>query len=575
MQDPQHFAELNQLLDAALDQPEQLRAQWIEQLPDDAEHLKDRLRELLARTPLDTLPKLNVGAQEGSAVGAYADQPGQCVGPYCLQRIIGDGGMGVVWLARRSDGLLERDVALKIPHGTWQRAGLAERMAGERQILATLCHPNIGRLYDAGLAADGRPYLALEYIEGQPIDAYCRDRALDVRARLALFGQVASAVAYAHGKLVVHRDLKPANILVTAEGQVRLLDFGIARLLEDGRAPHSALTELSGRAMTLDYASPEQIVGEPVTVASDVYSMGVALYELLTDVRPYSLKRDSRGALEDAIVQCEPRRPSDIVGDRSTAKLLRGDLDTIVLKALKKSPQDRYATVNAFAEDIARYFSGRPVLAQPDRIAYRARRFVGRHKLAVSAAMSVLLALVIGTGIAVWQARLAFEQRARAEQVKEFVVSFMRDANPYSRVDGQPLTMADQLQAARIRVERELSDQPQVQIELLAIVAESLKGLAHDQTAAQALERALRRAAEEPGTNPQLTLRLHRMLTEVYSDLGRLDAAREQLRLALASPAMRKGPPTPEWVEVHLQRSALAMEEAHYDEALDAAQTAL
>ena len=216
---------------------------------------------------------------------------------------------------------------------------------------------------------------------GRPIDEYCRDRQLDVRARLRLFAQVAAAVAYAHGKLIVHRDLKPSNILVTADGQVRLLDFGIAKLLEEDHAKETRLTELSGRALTPDYASPEQILGEPLTIASDVYSLGVILYELLSGTRPYKLKRDSRGALEDAIVQTDPAPPSAVV-DEQAGKALRGDLDTIVLKALKKRPEERYLTVHAFADDIDRYLDGRPVLARPDSARYRLGKFIARQPAA-------------------------------------------------------------------------------------------------------------------------------------------------------------------------------------------------
>ena len=243
---------------------------------------------------------------------SVGDQPGDTIGSYRLLRELGSGGMGVVWLAERSDGLVKRPVALKLPHQVWQRAGLAERMAREREILATLTHPNIARLYDAGLTAGHRPFLAIEYVEGHPIDTYCRDHRLDAGARVRLFVQVANAVAYAHAKLVVHRDLKPANILVDADGQVRLLDFGIAKLLDQHQARETALTELSGRPLTLDYASPEQIRGEPLTIGSDVYSLGVVLYELLSGARPYKLKRDSRGALEDAILEADPPLPSAV-----------------------------------------------------------------------------------------------------------------------------------------------------------------------------------------------------------------------------------------------------------------------
>ena len=221
------------------------------------------------------------------------------------------------------------------------------------------------------MAADGQPYLALELVEGRPIDEYCRRERLDVRARLRLFLQVARAVAHAHANLIVHRDLKPSNILVSADGQAKLLDFGIAKLLDDGAAPETALTRLAGRPLTPEYASPEQVAGESLTVASDVYSLGVVLYELLAGIRPHNVRRSARGALEEAVLHTDPNRPSESAGEPAVRKALRGDLDTIILKALKKKPGDRYATVNAFAEDIERYLDGRPVVARPDTAWYR------------------------------------------------------------------------------------------------------------------------------------------------------------------------------------------------------------
>ncbi len=448
--DAEAWAELDQLLEKALDLPAPLRAGWIEALAPRFDELKPRLRGLLLRGSgietddfLNRLPQFDVG--DWMPPGVRVDQPGDRIGPYRLVRELGGGGMGTVWLAERTDGLINRPVALKLPHGAWKRAGLAERLAREREILATLNHPNVARLYDAGLTPDGQPYLALEYVDGRPIDEYCRDGELDVRARLRLFAQVAAAVAYAHGKLIVHRDLKPSNILVTTDGQVRLLDFGIAKLLEEDRTKETRLTEVSGRALTPDYASPEQILGEPLTIASDVYSLGVILYELLAGTRPYKLKRDSRGALEDAILQADPALPS-AVADNQDRKALCGDLDTIVLKALKKSPDERYLTVHAFADDIDRYLDGRPVLARPDSARYRLGKFIARHRWPVAAAAGAMLAILVGAGAALWQAQRATAERERAEQVKEFIASIMRDADPYARESGEPVDATDLLQ---------------------------------------------------------------------------------------------------------------------------------
>jgi tetratricopeptide (TPR) repeat protein/tRNA A-37 threonylcarbamoyl transferase component Bud32 len=441
---PASWSALNRLLDEALDMPPADRVAWMEGLSAEFAELKPRLRELLARASsvetgdfLRTLPKFHVGGEDAATRGPSA-QAGQQVGGYRLLRELGSGGMGSVWLAERADGLIQRPVALKLPHSVDSRhAGLAERMARERDILGALDHRNIAKLLDAGVTEAGQPFLALEYVEGEAIDRHCAAElgaAGQLGARLKLFRQVADAVAYAHGKLVLHRDLKPANILVTAGGGVKLLDFGIAKLLAEGKTAETRLTEISGRALTPDYASPEQILGEPLTVASDVYSLGVVLFELLTGTRPYRLRRDSRGALEDAILQGEPPRASQVAPEAWRSEL-RGDLDTIVGKALKKVPAERYATVNALVDDVTRYLEHRPVLARPDSTWYRARKFVARNRAGVAATAVVAVAVIAGAGVAVWQAVEAREQRdaalrqqRRAESYADFTGVLLQDA---------------------------------------------------------------------------------------------------------------------------------------------------
>lgn len=408
--DPQRWARLNELLDVALELPRCERDSWLASLDERFADVKPQLSLLVqqaacieTRDFLHTLPKLDDPELSHDAAGAT-------VGPYRLLREIGAGGMGSVWLAERIDRLPARHVALKLPHISAPRSALAERLARERDILATLEHPGIARLYDAGVSAEGRPYLALEYVEGLPLDAYCAQHPLDLRQRLELFLKIANAVAYAHAKLVVHRDLKPGNILVTRAGEVRLLDFGVAKMLDDGWAKATALTELSGRALTLDYASPEQILGAPLTTSTDVYSLGVVLFELITGQRPYRLKRDSRGALEDSILSADIRRPSDAAPE-TIRRALRGDLDAIVLKALKSDAQTRYATVSAFADDVARYLEQRPVLAQADGAWYRIAKFSARHRRAVASAAVASIAILGGSIVAIWQMFAAHEQR--------------------------------------------------------------------------------------------------------------------------------------------------------------------
>jgi serine/threonine-protein kinase len=557
------WAALNRLLDEALDLPVPERAQWIETLASEFDGIKPRLRALLARGELaetgdflNTLPKLDLAPGDLAQASARGEQPGDEIGAYRLLRELGSGGMGVVWLAERTDGLINRPVALKLPHGAWKRAGLAERMAREREILATLTHPNIAHLYDAGLTPDGQPFLAIEYVEGRRIDVYCSEQGLDVKARLKLFAQVAKAVAYAHGKLVVHRDLKPANILVSADGQARLLDFGIAKLLDEGQAKETRATELSGRALTPDYASPEQILGEPLTIASDVYSLGVILYELLSGHRPYKLQRDSRGALEDAIVAADPAQPSD-AADAASRKSLRGDLDTIVLKALKKKPAERYPTVHALLDDIERYLDARPVLAQPDSRWYRSRKFVARNKLAVSAGAAVFAAVLIGAGIAVWQARVAISEKARAEEVQAFIEAVFREADPMQS-EGK-LSAVDLLLQAERRLSERRDAAPVLTVQMLAIIGESLFGLQENEQSARVIEQALRLQDSMPDADPLLTARLHLALSESREMMGRVDEAVAELTktFALLDAAGRDAGPLA--VRARLHESALGM----------------
>jgi len=528
--DASTWTRLNRLLDEALEQTAAQLPQWLDDLAPEFDGLKPRLRELLSRNGLietgeflHTLPKFELEPGDLAPAPARAEQSGQEIGLYRLVRELGSGGMGVVWLAERTDGLIDRPVALKLPHGAWKRAGLAERMARERAILAALTHPNVAHLYDAGIASDGQPYLAIEYVEGQRIDVYCDARSLDVKARLRLFAQVTDAVAYAHGKLIVHRDLKPANILVTAEGQVKLLDFGIAKLLEDGETRQTRVTELSGRALTPDYASPEQLRGEPLTIAADVYSLGVVLYELVCGQRPYKLARDSRSALEDAILQTDPAAPSS-VAPAARRRELRGDLDTIVQKALKKKPAERYATVHALADDIGRFLDGHPVLARPDSWTYRASRFLRRHKLAVTAIAAVAVALVGATLYSTHQAQLARSEEVRAGQVEQFIASILTDTQ-----SAESLTAEGLLKQARARIGDEFADHPLTQIRLLLIVSRSLIGFSEYDAADEAIEAALSISRDHPGASDSYFRQARVQRLTLHRLRGRLVQLREEL----------------------------------------------
>jgi non-specific serine/threonine protein kinase/serine/threonine-protein kinase len=347
--------------------------------------------------------------------GLFADETpdrliGQVVGHYEITRRIGTGGMGAVYLARRSDRQYEKQVAIKLIKRGMDSEAMLRRFRNERQILASLDHPNIARLLDGDTTDDGLPYFVMEYVEGQPIDEYCDAHALDATARLQLFRQVCAAVAYAHRHAVIHRDLKTSNILVGADGVPKLLDFGIARLLQAGDSTDAPATMLEQRVLTPEYASPEHLRGEPVTTASDVYSLGVVLYRLLTGQLPYRLKSQPADEMARTVGETQPQRPS-LVADAASRRHLRGDLDNIVLMALRKEPERRYSSVEQFSEDIRRHLDELPVLARRDTLAYRAAKFVRRNTAASVGAALVVLSLVGGIVMTSWQA-----QRARAQE---------------------------------------------------------------------------------------------------------------------------------------------------------------
>jgi serine/threonine protein kinase len=356
------------------------------------------------------------------------------VGPYELQHELGRGGMGVVWLAKRADGQHERQIALKMPIAGELGWLIKARFARERAILASLEHPGIARLYETGVDDTGQPYIALEYVPGQPIHHYVRSHALKPDAIVRLFIKVLDAVSHAHAQLVIHRDIKPTNILVDAKGEPHLLDFGIAKLLDsdDGEtADATQLTRESGRALTLDYASPEQINSAPLGTASDIYALGVVLFELLTGSRPYFPKGPTRRDLEQAILEQEPPRPSDhlltTTGKRTqgasssasdiakASRQLRGDLDTIVLKALKKLPQQRYTTAQAFADDLKRYLAFEPIQAKPDSGWYSFKKFVRRNRVVVAGSSALVTSLSLGLVGTLYQTRIA-DEKARQTQ---------------------------------------------------------------------------------------------------------------------------------------------------------------
>jgi serine/threonine protein kinase len=475
---------LSKLLDEVLALPPAEREGWLRALP--AEHwaLRETLRRLLevqagieTRPFLDTLPKLTTASTPVSGLVT-----GDEVGRYRLLEELGTGGMGCVWLAERADGQLKRKIALKLPRMVWAD-DLATRMARERDILGALDHPNIARLYDAGVDEKGRPYLALEYVEGQRIDAYCDARRLTVRERVELFLQVIAAVQYAHVNLVIHRDIKPANVLINQHGAAKLLDFGIARLEVDARVLRDLgeAAETSTRAMTPRYASPEQVRGERLSLVSDVYSLGVLLYELLAGRSPYNLRNDSRAALEIAVTDGDIRLPSRVdvtpqvaqARQSSTSKLcdaLRGDLDAILMKALSLDAGKRYLTVQAFGDDLTRWLRGEVILAKRAPAYEVLRKFILRHRWPVSVATVSVIAVVATAIIAVWQAREARQESRRATATRDFLIALFDDANPELR-GGKDVTARELLIEGEKRLPSALASEPELQAEVLLSIA--------------------------------------------------------------------------------------------------------
>ena len=482
--DLQEFAVL---LDEVLELPEAEWSSWL----DRQAHLEPgqlaRLAAMLAAEragacALPTLPKYSADAlPPGEAEDLVPDDR---IGPYRLLNPLGRGGMAMVWLAERNDGQFRRKVALKLPHASLPGHRLAERFGREREILAALEHPNIARLYDAGVTDDGRPFLALEYIEGQAINEHCRETSAGLVARLALFGQVLRAIQYAHGRLVVHRDLKPGNIFVGRDGQVRLLDFGIAKLLDGDGGGGTDLTEAGTSPLTPQYAAPEQILGQPVGTATDVYSLGVVLYELLTGSRPHRPRHGSRLALEEAILGGDIALPSVVARQDSQAcrwaPALRGDLDAILLKALQTSAAERYATAAAFADDIERHLAGEPVQAQPASAWYRAGKFLRRHRLAVAAVLVMVVSLAAGLAVALWQAELVRREARTATAVKDFlrdifVVNTGQQTDP---LRAREMTARELLDIGAAKLGQSLADAPEARLEMLKLFSEMYSQLA-------------------------------------------------------------------------------------------------
>ena len=497
---------------------------------------------------------------------------GTTIGPYRVLRRIGQGGMGTVYLAVRADDSFKRRVVVKLVRSGMESESIVERLRTERQILAGLDHPNVARLYDGGATEDGLPYFVMEYVEGVPIDAYCEQNELSVDERLSLFRRVCAPVHYAHQNLIVHRDIKPSNILVTADGEPKLLDFGIAKLLNPGlSATAQEPTVTWQRALTPNYASPEQIRGKLITTASDVYSLGVLLYRLLTGHLPRQLAGRSMDEIESLLTDSEPLPPSlavnrelddepadssratsamgeDGVANHQVSRQLAGDVDAILLKALRSAPRRRYSSVEMFAADIERYQRGLPVAARAGSWRYRAGKFVRRHRHPLAAAVAVA-ALVLGFAVAMTlqAARVAAERdQARSERDKKAsVLALVRDlfelSNPYV-LPGEELTVRQALERSVPVLENGLQEQPEIRAELLHTSGLILGVLGAARSARGQLVEALAIRRRFLGEEHPDVVETMTALAAAYKDLGDYDEAETLANRALTI-ASRLWPP--------------------------------
>jgi eukaryotic-like serine/threonine-protein kinase len=575
---PQRWREIEALFDDCIGlEPEARDILLAERCADDA-GLRREVEELLAHAePADHLVKIvDRSREEALAVAGSDRRAGDMVGSYRLESRLGEGGMGSVWRARRADDEFEQQVAIKFVRVVGRDRGWVERFRAERQILARLDHPHIARLLDGGSTDDGQPYLVMELVEGEELLAFCDRRQLAIRERLGLFLQVADAVDHAHRYLIVHRDLKPANILVHPERGPKLLDFGIAKILAVepaecllvGAGPDPTLPE--DRLLTPDYASPEQILGQAVTTASDVYSLGVLLFELLTGQRPRRLRELTPASRERVLTTSTPEKPSTVVRRRSDGeeppeglaarrglrppqlvRTLRGDLDTIVLRALQTEPIRRYRSVAELAGDVDRFLAGRPIHARADTWRYRAGRFVRRHPWGAAAAVLIAaLSVTFVANLIVHSARLATERdravsaEAKARTVSDFLFQLFEGADPsYSR--GETVTARELLDRGKELIETRLGDQPEIRAALLSTLADVHLKLGLNSQAAELHREALALRRRLLGESHLDTAASEDRLGDTLRRTTQIDEAETLLRQSLATREAQLAPDDP------------------------------
>ncbi|MEO0425556.1 MAG: serine/threonine-protein kinase [Pseudomonadota bacterium] len=528
---PEQWEHVCTLFEAAIPLPQEERDAFVASLVEEPDPVRRELQGLLAEHD-DGAPSI-LATQLGEAAGDWAAAEANAerltpIGPYQPERVLGRGGMGVVYLASRADGQFDQRVALKLVKQGLDSEATRRRFLFERQVLARLQHPGIARLLDGGVSEDGQAYFAMEYVEGESLFTYVERHGLSLEARLRLFVQVCDAVEYAHRNLIVHRDLKPGNILVTEDGEPRLLDFGIAKWLEegDGANERAPVTQTSMALLTPEYGAPEQLMHEPITAATDVYALGGILFELLTGRRPYDLGRRSPVEIYEAVLREQPVRPSTalVTGPESSPKIalsqrlhrqLQGDLDVITLKCLAKTPERRYRSAGALADDLRRHLAGQPISARADSATYLFGRFLKRYRLAVGAAVLVLTSLIGGLGVAAWQGQVAARESRRASSVSTFVVEMLAAVSP-DQAQGRDVTVREVLDQAVASLDdptSELSAEPAVEAAIRATIGNTYRELAY-------YDEALSQLQQSFAINESILGERHEETVRRLSDIG-------------------------------------------------------
>ncbi len=542
--DEKNWQNVKEIFLAALEKDAESRVKFLDEVCANDSDLRQEIESLLVSHEEieDFIEEPAFKADEVFSNGSNSKE--KHLGNYKIIKEIGTGGMGVVYLAVREDEEFRQRVAIKLVKRGLDTEDVLRRFRNERQILASLHHPHIASLLDGGTSDDGLPYFVMEYIEGLPLLQYCDEHQFSINERLELFKNICSAVQHAHQNLVIHRDLKPSNILITHDGELKLLDFGVAKFLNpELMGDNLAQTQTQFRVMTPEYASPEQVRGGHITTATDIYSLGIILYELLTGNRPYKLKDTSPEEMMHLICDSEPTLPSanskqENPKSQTPNPKLKGDLDNIILMALRKEPSRRYKSVEAFADDIERYLKGLPVVARPNTFKYRTSKFIKRNKVGVIAASLVLIAVLSGLIATVWQARVAAHERdlaqqaqAQAEQLNSFLQSILSAASPEEK--GKDAKVVEVLNDAVQKIDTEFADQPQIKAQAFLTIGQTYIPLGMLDEAEKVLRPALKLNSELYGEENKATASCRVYLGVSVLAQGKLDEAEELLNKAI------------------------------------------